>query len=164
MSSTTSGTTPLAAGEAAQALRRALELLPGHRPSQLRLAWALALDGQAEPARQALAAAAGAEADASWLEWAALVEAALGEPDRAAQHDAGLRALAATQRVPAWSLARSAAAAGRAEAALAALAGAARERSSSWPFLRLSPAFEALHGNPRFEALAAALPAAPSRR
>ncbi len=148
--------------DAVAALQRALELAPGHRPSLLRLTWALALAGRADAAAAALAACSPAnDADAAWFEHAALVAAARGAPALAAQHDDALRRIAATQRVTAWSLARSAAAAGRLDDALDALAAALRERSSSWPFLRLTPAFDALHGDARFEALAVGLPCAP---
>lgn len=151
--------------DAVQALQRALALAPAHRPSQLRLAWALALDGRAAAALEVLnGCGPNGDADAGWLESAALVAAANGDRALALRHDADLGRLAQRQRVAPWSLARSAAAAGRLDAALAALAEAQRERSSSWPFLRLSPAFEALHGDARFEALAAALPAVPSGR
>lgn len=145
--------------DAVRALRQALDIAPSHRPSRLRLAWALALGGEAKAAREALAECAPKDdADAGWLEYAALVEAASGEPGAAAAHDEILQRLAARQRVPAWSLARSAAAAGRREAALAALAVAERERSSSWPFLRVTPAFDVLHDDDRFESLAVKLP------
>ncbi|MEJ6003503.1 winged helix-turn-helix domain-containing protein [Paucibacter soli] len=149
-------------GDAAVALQRALELAPSHRPSRLRLAWALALAGQADAAARALAACGPEnDADATWLEYAALVAAAQGATARAAAYDDALRCIAAQQRVSPWTLARSAAAAGRLAAALDELAVAGRERSSSWPFLRLTPAFDALHGDARFEALAASLPGAP---
>ena len=149
--------------EAVLAFDRALELAPGHRPSRLRAAWAVALAGDTDAARARLAACSGQDgADAAWLEFAALVEAAAGDARAAGRHDDALRELAASQRVAAWSLARSAAAAGRIDACLAALTAAALERSSSWPFLRLTPAFDALHGDPRFESLAAVLPAPPA--
>lgn len=145
--------------DAVQALQRALELAPTHRPSQLRLAWALALDGQALAARAALAACGPqGEADTAWLEHAALIEAACGRADIAAAHHEALVRIAAQRRVSAWSLARAAAAAGRRDEALAALETAVQERSTSLPFLRVTPAFEALHGDPRFEALAAPRP------
>ncbi len=149
-------------GDAVAALQRALELAPAHRPSQLRLTWALALAGRGDAAGEALAACGPAsDADAAWFEYAALVAAARGAPAQAAAHDTALRRIAARQHVAPWSLARSAAAAGLLDPALDALAAAARERSSSLPFLRLTPAFDALHGDARFEALAAGLPCAP---
>jgi len=151
--------------EAVQALHRALLIEPAHRPSKLRLAWALALGGQGEAAAARLAAsrsnASGGEDDAVWQEYAALVAAALGDTGKAARHADELQRLAATQRVTSWSLARAAAAAGRLDLALYALAAAAEERTSSWPFLRLTPAFDALHGKARFEALAQRLPRPP---
>jgi TolB-like protein len=147
--------------EAVGALRHVLGISPAHRPSRLRLAWALALDGQADAARAGLAdSGPQGDGDAAWLEYAALVEAAAGDPCAAAGHDEALRRVAATRGVPAWSLARSAAAARRHEACLASLELARRERSSSWPFLRLTPVFDALHGDERFECLAAGLPRA----
>jgi len=144
--------------DAVGALRRALELAPGHRPSQFRLAWALALGSRGDAARETLAACrVDGSTDAAWLEYAALVEGACGDARTAAMHDDALVRLGASQRVSAWSIARSAAAAGRREAALAALNAAVRERSSSLPFLRLTPAFEILHGEARFEALCRSL-------
>ncbi len=145
--------------DAARALQRTLELAPGHRPARLRLAWALACAGQADAAREALAGC-GPEhgGDVAWLEYAALVEAASGRIETAAAHHDALARLARQQRVPGWSLARSAVAAGRHEQALLALAAAVKERSTSLPFLRVTPAFDALHGDSRFEAICAPLP------
>ncbi len=145
--------------QAVQALQRALELAPGHRPSQLRLAWALAQDGQGGAARDALAACGPEGAgDAAWFEHAALVEAACGRVDAAAAHHDALVRIARDTRVSAWALARAAAAAGRRAQALAALEAARGGRSTSLPFLRVTSAFDALHGDPRFEAIAAPLP------
>ncbi|MCZ2095380.1 MAG: winged helix-turn-helix domain-containing protein [Anaerolineae bacterium] len=145
--------------EAVHAFRRTLELAPGHRPTQLRLAWALAQEGQAGAARDALAACGPqGDSDAGWLEYAALVEAACGRVEAAAVHHDALVRIATGRRVPAWILARAAAAAGRRADALTALEKAAQERSTSLPFLRVTSAFDALHGDPRFEALAAPLP------
>lgn len=149
--------------DAVRALERGLELEPKHRPSRLRLAWAHALGGDAPAARAQIAACASTgEPDATWLEWAAMVEAACGDVPAATAHDDALRRLASTQRVSAWARARAAAAAGRSDDALDALAAAAQERSSSWPFLRLSPAFANLRDDSRFDALAAALPRPPA--
>lgn len=148
--------------DAVHALHRALQIEPAHRPSKLRLAWALALAGQAEAAAARLAASGpSGETDAVWHEFAALAAAALGDTGKAARHADELQRIAAAQHVAAWSLARAQAAAGRLDLALDALAAAAQERSSSWPFLRLTPAFDALHGNARFEALAQRPPAPP---
>lgn len=136
---------------AIRAFERALELAPGHRPSQLRASWAYALSGAAAAARQMLAAAGPAEGgDAVWLEYAALVAAATGDTRAAAQHDDALELLARERAVAPWALARAAAAAGRFDEALAWIEAAARARSSSLPFARLTPAFDALHGDARF--------------
>jgi TolB-like protein/DNA-binding winged helix-turn-helix (wHTH) protein/Tfp pilus assembly protein PilF len=143
--------------DAVRALQRTLELNASHRPSQLRLAWALALDGRTQAAREQLAAC-GATQDAAWLETAALVEAACGDCAAAARHADALDQLARSHPVTPWMRARAAAVAGRPQRALDALAEAANDRTSSWPFLRLTPAFDTLRGLPAFEALAAALP------
>ncbi|MEB2353427.1 MAG: hypothetical protein OZ924_18710, partial [Burkholderiaceae bacterium] len=115
--------------------------------------------GQADAAREALAGC-GPEhgGDVAGLEYAALVEAASGRIEAAAAHHDALARLARQQRVPAWSFARSAVAAGRPEQALLALEAAVKERSTSLPFLRVTPAFDALHGDSRFEAICAPLP------
>jgi hypothetical protein len=59
--------------------------------------------------------------------------------------------------VSGWALARAAAAAGQVDAALDALDAAVAERSSSLPFMCVTPAFDALHAEPRFQAHAARL-------
>jgi hypothetical protein len=59
--------------------------------------------------------------------------------------------------VPPWALARAACAAGRPRAAIDWLEQAAGRRSSSLPFMRVTPAFDALHGEERFVALGRAL-------
>lgn len=136
---------------AIRAFERALELAPGHRPSQLRASWACALSGAAAAARRMLAAAAPAEGgDAVWFEYAALVAAAAGDTHEAAQHADALEQLARERPVAPWALARAAAAAGRVDAAIARIEAAARARSSSLPFALLTPAFDALHGDARF--------------
>ena len=145
---------------ALQALRRALEIVPGHRPSRLRTCWALALDGQHQAAAELLRSIGPAsEADTPWFEFAALVAGASGDPQTAARHYEALERLAASQRVPPWSLARAAAAARRHDAALTWLEAAAREHAGSLPFLWLTPAFDTLHAEARFLAVAAQLPA-----
>ena len=149
--------------DALQALRRALEVAPDHRPRRLRSCWALALDGQHEAAAELLRAIGPAsEADTPWFEYAALVAGAAGDPQTAARHLEALERLAANQRVAPWSLARAAAAARRHDAALTWLEAAAREHSSSLPFLWLTPAFDALHAEARFRAVGAQLPAPPA--
>lgn len=144
------------------ALRRALQVSPGHRPCQLRLSWALALAGENEAAARLLAEIAPQGAgDPQWLEYAALVACARADHDAAARHHAALCALAATQGVGAWSLARAAAAAGERDAALAHLESAATNRSSSLPFMMLTPAFDLLRGERRFRRLGQRLKLAP---
>ena len=149
--------------DALQALRRALEVAPDHRPSRLRSCWALALDGQRQAAVELLESIGPAnETDVPWFEYAALVAGASGDPQTATRHYEALERLAANQRVAPWSLARAAAAARRHDAALTWLEAAAREHSSSLPFLWLTPAFDALHAEARFRAVGAQLPAPPA--
>ncbi|MCL4699707.1 MAG: tetratricopeptide repeat protein, partial [Burkholderiaceae bacterium] len=141
--------------DAVRALTAALQLVPDHRPSRLRLAWALALCGRAQQARAAMQAAASAGgADPAWLEHAALVAAAAGDIEAAAAHAQALEALARTEPVPAWSLARACAAAGRREPALRWLARAAEQRCSWIVFVHLMPVFDGLGGAAHFGALA----------
>lgn len=78
---------------------------------------------------------------------------ACGDADSALRHYEVLVRRSASQRVPAWSMARAATAARQYDAALNWLEGAARERSGSLPFLALTPAFDALHAEARFRAL-----------
>jgi TolB-like protein/Tfp pilus assembly protein PilF len=149
--------------DALQALHRALEIAPAHRPSRLRTCWALALDGQRAAAAELLDSIGPAtETDAPWFEYAALVAGASGDPESAARYYTLLGRLATSQRVSSWALARAAAAAQRFEAALAWLQAAAQEHSSSLPFLYLTPAFDSLHGDPQFTAVAAGLPPPPA--
>lgn len=141
-------------GDALQGLRRALAMAPEHRPSRLRSCWALALDGQHRAGTELLNGIGPVdEADAPWFEYAALVAGACGDTDSALRHYEALVRRSASQRLPAWSMARAATAARQYEAALNWLEGAARERSSSLPFLALTPAFDALHAEARFRAL-----------
>jgi tetratricopeptide (TPR) repeat protein len=140
--------------EAATALGAALEIVPRHRPCQLRLGWALSLAGDAGAAR-ALLDSIGPEGDldSQWHEYAALAGAASGDSAMAAYHHQALCDIARRQHVPDWSLARAAAAADSAEEAMAHLVAAAESRSSSVPFLMVTPAFDGLHADPRFRAL-----------
>ncbi|MCC6194485.1 MAG: winged helix-turn-helix domain-containing protein [Burkholderiales bacterium] len=146
-------------GDAVRAFERALEIAPGHRPSLLRASWAHALAGAREQAQALLARIAPAEGgDAAWLEYAALAAAAAGDRQLAAQHFEALERLAAERPVAPWALARAAAAAGRLEAAIVWIEAAARAHSSSLPFALLTPAFDALHGEARFLAVAGRSP------
>jgi len=137
--------------EAVQALERALEIAPGHRPSGFRMAWALGLAGRHDDARRRLEQLGdSAAADAQWLEYAAMLAGLSGDTDLSADSYVALKRLGDSQRVSPWSLARAAAAAGEADEAIAWLEQAARERSSSVPFLLVTPAFRSLRGDPRF--------------
>ena len=140
--------------DAVQALGIGLTISPGHRPSQFRLCWALALSGSPAPAWKLLSEIGpSGDHDAQWHEYAALAAAAVGDPGTAMRHFESLKAMDRVQRVPAWSMARAAAAAGLLDAALVQIQAAARDRSSSLPFLMVTPAFDALHADPRFPAI-----------
>lgn len=144
--------------QAVTALERTLELAPQHRPSQLRLCWALALCGQRSAAAQLLAQIGPrGDSDAPWHEYAAMVAGAEGDHEVALRHYEVLRDIGLTERVPAWTMARAAAAAAQLDAALAQLGVAVRDRSSSIPFMVVTPAFDALHADARFRTLGAEL-------
>ncbi len=143
---------------AVQALTRALDLVPDHRPSQLRLSWARALAGDTSGALASLDAIGPTGAnDVQWHEYAALVSGATGDTTAARQRYRTLLALNRDRSLPGWVMARSAAAAGEVDAAFQFLRRAVDERSSSLPFLCVTPAFDALHADPRFESLCAEL-------
>jgi TolB-like protein/Tfp pilus assembly protein PilF len=149
--------------EAVTQLDAILARAPGHEPSRLRLAWALALDGRGAEARAALAQASGAAA--ALEEYGALVAGAADDMEAAAACYSKLRNLAGDLYVAPWALARAAAAAGDADAALAALEAALEEGSSSLPFAAVTPAFDRLRGDARFSEFLDRLglpPAAPS--
>ncbi len=134
--------------EAARALGDALHVAPGHEPCRLRMAWARALAGDVDAATEISdeATASGPQA----LEYGALVAAALGNQKRARASYGLLAELAGTAYVSSWALARAAAAAGDIDCAFAALERAVRESISSLVFVAVTPAFDALHGDPRF--------------
>ena len=117
-----------------------------------------ALADRYDEARSLLAAIAAASGvDATWQEYSALAAGAAGDHAAANQHWHALQTIAAIQPVSAWTLARAAAAAGQHEAALPQIEAAAAARSSSVPFLAVSPAFDSLHDDARFHALSARL-------
>jgi hypothetical protein len=87
------------------------------------------------------------------LEYGALVAGATGDVSGAGACYGKLRALAGETYVAPWALARAAAAAGEADAALSALELALEEGSSSLPFAGLTPAFDNLRGDARFATL-----------
>jgi TolB-like protein/Tfp pilus assembly protein PilF len=138
-------------GEAAEALARAETLAPGHRPSGLRRAWALALDGQAAGAVSALEAVRPTRAqDAHWFEYAALVHGAAGDRQAAGAALASLEAVAGELHVSAWSRARTCAAAGRFDQAVDWLRAAIQARESSVIFIGVTPAFRELREHAGF--------------
>jgi len=141
--------------DAAAALRRALELSPGHRPSRLRLAWSLALAGRDAEARVELDALAreGPE-DAQWHEYAALLAGLRGDRAAALRHYEWMNGRDRERPASPWALARAASASGRFDEAMDWLERAAGQASSSVPFLCVTPAFDGLHGDPRFQSLA----------
>jgi len=144
--------------EAVQALERALEIVPGHRPSGFRLAWALGLAGRHAEARRRLEQLGdAAAADAQWLEYAAMLAGLAGDARVARERYASLKKLAETENVPPWPLARAAAAADEADEAMAWLERAAQQRSSSVPFLLVTPALESLRDDSRLLGLAVRL-------
>ena len=140
---------------AVDALEQAQQLVPGHRPSGLRLAWAAALAGRRDIADATLNDMLPAEGkpDAAWWEYEALVAAALGEPSRAATAADMLDRQAKAGFVGPWSRARALAAAGRKDQAIAALSVCIDERSSSVPFMAVTPAFASLSAEPAFREL-----------
>lgn len=144
--------------DAVTALDRTLGLSPDHRPAALRRCWAMALDDRSTAAREQLDAIGPLDdADAPWHEYAALAAGASGDTVTAARHHDVMTAIAERRHLSPWSLARAAAAAQRNDAALAWIETAAQERSSSVPFMRITPAFDALHDDERFRTLAASL-------
>ncbi|HSQ68488.1 MAG TPA: tetratricopeptide repeat protein [Steroidobacteraceae bacterium] len=144
--------------DAAAALRGALALSPQHRPSALRLCWALALAGEHAEALALLEdLRREGDDDPQWHEYAALVAGLRAEPPVAAREYEWLERAAKSARVPPWTLARAACAAGRQQTAIDWLEQAAGQRSSSLPFMRVTPAFDPLHGEQRFISLGHAL-------
>lgn len=140
---------------AVDALEQAQQLAPGHRPSGLRLAWAAALAGRRDVAEATLDCMVPSDGkpDAAWWEYEALVAAALGEPSRAAAAADGLDQQAMAGFVSPWSRARVLAAAGRKDQAIGALSVCVDERSSSVPFMAVTPAFASLSNEPAFREL-----------
>jgi TolB-like protein/DNA-binding winged helix-turn-helix (wHTH) protein/Tfp pilus assembly protein PilF len=143
---------------AAHALAAVDSLSPGHRPSLLRRAWALALAGERCAAADTLARARTDDApDHQWLEYAAMVHGVSGDRAGAAAALASLEALAAHRHISAWGRARACAAAGDAGRAMHWLRAAVRARESSVPFVRVTPAFRELRRHPEFVQLVAEL-------
>lgn len=134
-------------GEAVNALRAALDINPGMRPARLRLAMALAFSGNESDALDCLALAREAGGgDAAVLEYLAIVMGRLGHQSEAMA--AAERHAREYKNAPAWSTARAWASAGQTRRAISKLSDAVGERSSSLPFLGVSPVFDALRGEP----------------
>jgi adenylate cyclase len=133
-------------GEAVSALHAAVDIDKGFRPAWLRLSLALAFDGRDAEARECLEQARqpGGK-DAGYFEYLAIAEGRAGKAE-AARHAAGeLETLAAQgQAVLPWSLARAWAAAGEADRAIDCLRAALAMRSSSMPFLGVTPVFDSI--------------------
>lgn len=133
-------------GEAVSALRSAIDIDKDFRPARLRLSLALAFDGRDAEARECLEQARqlGGK-DAGYFEYLAIAEGQARRPEAARHAAEALEALAAQGRaVLPWSLARAWAAAGRAEQAVDYLRAALATRSSSMPFLGVTPAFDSI--------------------
>ncbi len=140
--------------EAIDALEKTLELAPGHRPTRLRLAWAQALAGDGGAATRTLAAIdTDDENDWQWHEYAALCAGALGDTDAARRHFELMQATEQQSFVSPWSMARAAAASGDADTCLRWLQTAREQRSTSFPFVSVTPAFDALRDRADFPQL-----------
>lgn len=142
--------------EAIVSLEDALALAPDHRPSRFRLCWAQALAGQSEAATAGLGGLGPADdGDWQWFEYAALVAGASGDAAAARGYRQVLARIHQAGFVSPWSMARAAAASGDREASLMWLRRAKEQRSTSFPFAAVTPAFDELHDDPGFTALVA---------
>ena len=129
--------------EAAQALEEALDIEPSFRPARLRLAMAYAFDGQQRDALECLRMArAEGDEDAAYLEYLAIARGALGMLEAAGEAAEQLQGLKGA--VAPWSVARAWASAGEASLAVRYLQVAFEQRSSSIPFLGVTPVFSRL--------------------
>jgi tetratricopeptide (TPR) repeat protein len=143
--------------EAVQALTEALRIEPSFRPARLRMALALAFEGQGQ---QALACirdtrSMGGE-DAACLEYLAIVQGALGQTDAAGDTATRLENLREeSTAVTPWALARAWASAGEQKRAIRYLQAAYEARSSSIPFLGITPVFGKVRELPEAQELMA---------
>jgi tetratricopeptide (TPR) repeat protein len=143
--------------EAAEAYRQALSLNSGHRPTRLRLAWALAADNQAKAAVDLLNEIGPANpGDWQWLEYAAIVHGEQ-DPDTALEHYQALTAISESAFVSLWSLARAAAAAGQSEDAIRWLGKARDQGNLSFSYAAVTPVFVDLAEHPKFQELTRSL-------
>lgn len=133
-------------GEAVSALRSAVDIDKDFRPAWLRLSLALAFDGRDAEARKCLEQARrlGGK-DAGYFEYLAIAEGRAGKVEGARHAAEELEKLVAQgQTVLPWSLARAWAAAGKADRAIDHLRAALAMRSSSLPFLGVTPVFDSI--------------------
>lgn len=137
--------------EAVRSLEQALEIEPGMRPAHLRKALAFALSDSPIQARASLDdALAIAGEDAMSLEYLALVESFCGNQDAARDAANRLQAIAdGGAHVSPWPLARAWAASGQEAMAVSYLRRAFEQRSTSMPFLGVSPVFDKLRKHPQ---------------
>jgi TolB-like protein/Tfp pilus assembly protein PilF len=136
--------------EATRTLGTALEIDDRFRPGLLRLALALAFDGQADPARASLERCRSiAGEDLFYLEYRAIVEGRCGDVGTARQAAEKLQDEAgkAGRKLP-WPLARAWVSAGEHDRAIAYLQEAFAERSGSMPFLGHTPVFDPIRDRP----------------
>ena len=131
-------------------LRKTLELDSRHTPSRLRLAWALALDGDVTAALSELEQARDeAGRTPALMEYSALVWAESDDKSKALEHFNGLMQLADSRYVSPWLLARAAAAAGQNDDAFEHLEDAVKQGTTSLLFFGVTPAFRHLRELPR---------------
>ena len=137
--------------DAVASLRKTLEIVPAHRPSQLRLAWALALAKKIDAANEMLAETGpGGDRDWQWHEYAALCAGTVADSGNARSHFEAMQTIKEESFVSPWSMARAAAAADMPDACLHWLGVAKEERSTSFPFVGVTPAFDALRDHADF--------------
>jgi TolB-like protein/Tfp pilus assembly protein PilF len=134
---------------AVEQLRKALELDSSHTPSRLRLAWALALDGDVPAALAELERARDESGRTpALLEYSALVWAESDDESQALKQYMSLKQLADSKFVSPWSLARAAAAAGVDDDAFEHLEDAIKQGTTSLVFFGVTPAFRHLRKLP----------------
>lgn len=164
------GTRPLVE-DCERHLEHALALQPNHAMTMLSPANVCAVRGEFADAGAWMEQALRMDprdggGDLQWHEYAAMLAGLRGNGADALRHCRQMIATGDGTAAPPWSLARAAAAAGQVDAAIDWLEQAALRRSSSVPFLRITPAFDSLQGHARFDTLADALglPVASARR
>lgn len=142
-------------GEASTVLASALEIERSFRPACLRLAIATAFNNDADAAMRALdrAAELGGE-DAGYLEYLAIARGRLGHRSEAIEAAERLESPSSGGKAaPPWARARAWASAGRTDSAVACLEEAFQVRSSSMPFLGVTPVFDEIRSCPAVQDL-----------